>query len=521
MSSKRIIYEDVEVLGSLKVTGAFNSSAQARTVTKLASTEKKLNTVSGEAEAAATAASAAQAAAAAAQETADTALASASKYLGIGELSALTTAAFVRATVDVNGSITVGAAVSPNLGDWMINYSSTGASVGIYYWNGSAWIITTEVRYIDSCSTDLLNLGTGGITVGGVSTFLTAIMKRLFAQYIKIGASIRGGDRYAEDGSIADGTKPGFYIAASGACRVAGIEFDGSEGGGVQWSGASQIGTELNLGIVNGAVMARLSSSRILIHTSANGGQSAYDWNNRVWASAAIQFVNSNKAQQSVAALSTTLIAVYDALDATLSTYQLSGSAWVLVGSALSLVSSGSYICALSATDIALFHNTSKELRRYHWDGTNWAMVGNALALSTVSAPSLTALSGTDIAMIDNSSKVLRRLHWNGSAFELLGTLTIATATYPTISALNGSDVAYVDANDQLCIYRYSTASWEKVLSASSADLGTSSVPVVVALSGTDIAIIGLPASGGSYWYLRTYRFAFALSKPWQYPFTP
>lgn len=66
------------------------------------------------------------------------------KYLGAGRLSALATPAFRKDTIDANGTITTGANVTPNAGDWMYNYdTSVVATLSVFRWSSTAWETTT------------------------------------------------------------------------------------------------------------------------------------------------------------------------------------------------------------------------------------------------------------------------------------------------------------------------------------------------------------------------------------------
>jgi hypothetical protein len=144
------------------------------------------------------------------------------QYRGIGILAGATTRAFRKDAVDANGTITNGSSVTPNVGDWMINYAATNLAIGIYVWGGSTWTASTDYKYIGGeAAIDLCYLGVGGITVSGLTTFLTAIIKTLFAKYITIlsGGAIKGGTRFNDAGTdLGSGT--GFWLGASGILKA-------------------------------------------------------------------------------------------------------------------------------------------------------------------------------------------------------------------------------------------------------------------------------------------------------------
>jgi hypothetical protein len=106
-------------------------------------------------------------------------------YRGIGVLSSASTASFTGATVNSSGTITTGSAIVPHTNDWMVNYSGS-VALGIYYWSGSAWTVTTDYKYIADAAIDLCYLSVGGVTISGFTTFMTAIIKTLFVQTLTL-----------------------------------------------------------------------------------------------------------------------------------------------------------------------------------------------------------------------------------------------------------------------------------------------------------------------------------------------
>jgi len=81
---------------------------------------------------------------------------------------------------------------------------------------------------------------------------------------------------------------------------------------------------------------------------------------------------------------------------------------------------------------------------------------------------------------------------------------------------LNGSDIAVMDnKNDELFILRWDGSTLEKVSTAGEASAAAGYNFGACALSGCDIAICSYRSGG----YLDVYRFGFAVSKPWGYPF--
>jgi hypothetical protein len=150
------------------------------------------------------------------------------EYLGIGllaDVSGLTTKAYTSATIDDDGTITAGSSNSAVItGDWMINYTAgTYRALGIYYWSGTAWTITSDSKYSsDGCLLDILRLNKGGITLDGWTSYTNLIAANIFSNKIKLidlnnnTGAIYGGDRFDEDGNVISRTSDGFYLSANG-----------------------------------------------------------------------------------------------------------------------------------------------------------------------------------------------------------------------------------------------------------------------------------------------------------------
>ena len=112
------------------------------------------------------------------------------RYRGIGILAGLSTAPFTGATVDEDGVITPGSAVTPiSLGDVMVNYSDIGgvSPLGIYRWTGSAWT-NTGITSADkgNATNDLLNLSVGGVTTPDGTAIISLYVREMFAQKIVV-----------------------------------------------------------------------------------------------------------------------------------------------------------------------------------------------------------------------------------------------------------------------------------------------------------------------------------------------
>ena len=144
-------------------------------------------------------------------------------YLGIGILTSTSTQSFAGATVADNGTITpVGTVSHVIAGDSMVNYSGS-VTTGIYYWSGTAWVLTTNSKYTsDGTIQDIARLNVGGVVLTAWTSYANLIVKNLFSHKIKITTlngetgCIYGGDRFDENGNIIDSSKEGFYFNTNG-----------------------------------------------------------------------------------------------------------------------------------------------------------------------------------------------------------------------------------------------------------------------------------------------------------------
>lgn len=175
----------------------------------------------------------------------------------------------------------------------------------------------------------------------------------------------------------------------------------------------------------------------------------------------------------SLAALTTTRVAVLDCTLHTLETYDFSGSAWSQVGNSLVIGAAAfpyASICTMSATTIAFADEVNDELRQYSFDGTDWSLVGNGLAITGLAAPydiTLAGLSSTTIAFIDQNNDKLRKYSFDGTDWTLTGSELALTIGGQSLTALSENMVALFEyTNDALRAYRFNGTTWVAVGSA-------------------------------------------------------
>jgi len=110
-------------------------------------------------------------------------------YLGIGILSALGTMEYEAADVNETGDITViGAFDQVYVGDTVVNYSATGgvATLGMFKWNGSAWVKTTSIKDLTPAMNDLFGLSVAGISIADATVLSLLIAKQILAENVDV-----------------------------------------------------------------------------------------------------------------------------------------------------------------------------------------------------------------------------------------------------------------------------------------------------------------------------------------------
>ena len=345
-----------------------------------------------------------------------------------------------------------------------------------------------------------------GTTISGINGFI---------KNLKIGTdgSLIGGDRYDANGATVDGTKPGFFIGASGACKVAGIEFEGSQGGGVQWGHANSIGTPTAVPGVGWPALAAMNGSDVALASGGNDTLSYYRWNGGTFTLIGTPLTISGLLNVSMAALSSTRIALFNSGNSKLSCYEWTAgtSSWAIVGSALTITGAGvAQITALNGTDIALLDNTLDVLRTYSFGGSLWTQVGNSLTISNVDYNAIAALNATTV-IGQGPSGALHVYIWDGANWTDSGATYSPSPNYwPAMAGLNGTDIVYFDSTyDLLRIYRWDGSAIARISDAGFTPISGVTYPAMAAINGTDIVFIG---SGDDN--LRMYRFQFCISKP-------
>lgn len=124
----------------------------------------------------------------------------AAAYLGIGILEGSSVMTFESATVDDEGTITVGSDVTVVYpGDTMVNYDDGGVStLGMYKWTGSAWARTTNLTDLGKAIPDFMGLLAAGITIADATTVTLLIAKYILAQEVDVTGqlSVQSGGRF-------------------------------------------------------------------------------------------------------------------------------------------------------------------------------------------------------------------------------------------------------------------------------------------------------------------------------------
>lgn len=432
-------------------------------------------------------------------------------------------------------------------GDVYTRYSETSgtANRGVFVYTNGNWVRNaTDAKYIKQAMADIafiISYKVNGVyTYGGSATDYTsdstiqadyAFFQQAFVGFLEAAnvhivasGSIYGGDRYNASGTPIDSTKSGFHIGANGVCKVAGIEFEGSQGGGVQWGAPCQIGSDFSLSDISDPAITALNGSTVAFIDSGVSGTRdlcTYSWSGITWTAIGTALhIPSLIGKLAITTLSSSRIALaYTTLSGTmncrLATYDWNGSVWALVGSVFSTIVDTSYtpaITALSSNTVALNDTTSRNLSTYSFDGSSWAKIGNSMYISGIYAYiAITTLNATTIARIDDTNEKLAVYSWNGSDWSIVGTeLTISDISVPAIVSLNGTDIALVDhATKSLRMYRWDGVNWTYTSDAGMTQI-SSGIPALTALNGMDIVYANSFMN-----ILRVYRFPGCISRPY------
>jgi len=423
---------------------------------------------------------------------------------------------------------------SANENDIAVLYSSTLAERGVYRWESGTWAKQTgpTVAMLSLAWPDIsratIAVADGGFSGGpygeiadyigtGANVFevlavQTAFINKLMAKFLKVSASLRGGDRYDEDGTTIDGTKLGFFFSGlTGGCKVAGIEFEGDLNGGVQWGRPVQVGSDLTITSLAWCSITALGGSNVVVADTISSKLKCFRFKGSSWVSVGTDFTITGMGEPAISALNATDIAYYDGTIEQLRTYRFNGSTWSQVGTGLSIPGlSFVILAAMNGTDIALYKNTygSYHLQAYRFNGSSWAELGSYLNVGFFRS-SATMLNSVDIVLASGDGRVYR---FNGSTWSQVGSAsTLAFSSDTTVSALNGSDIAVIDHyNETLSVYRFNGSIFSKIADSGDTGIIASSLAAMCTLNGTDVAVIDSTSDK-----LRLYRFSFSISRPY------
>lgn len=442
------------------------------------------------------------------------------------------------------GATTTAPTGTPHKNDW---YIKTAATYGIYVFDGYAWAksaapTTAQISaaWPDIC--DAINDGLGaasdycgtGINFIDVLGANTAFINKLFAQFIKIqtGGSIRGGDRYDQNGTVVDGTVPGFFISASGSCRVAGLEFEGSQGGGVQWGMPTIIGSGLVISGMTSMKLSHLTGNLAAVIDRGNDHLGTYQWNGSTITQSGTIFELSTLSSGSYTFVDANNLCTLNTTDIYITyneTYigpsyrgtlmRWNGSTWAAISTTGGPVNAGYGIstAALNSTTMVACINAADnhyDLSTYSLSGTTFSKIGNTLHITDNTGGNIFALNSTDIVAVGS---YLTTYRWNGTDWSKVGS-SLLLPNSSTGAPLNATDVVILSsAGATFSMYRWNGSVWTAMSIAGAVDIdtGASGVFTACAMNGSDV-LCGSSKQNALY----VYRFGFALSSPWRYPFT-
>jgi hypothetical protein len=412
------------------------------------------------------------------------------------------------------------------------------ANVGDRYYNSS----TKKVRkltisgWIDDGSSDGVMLAVNDILaieaadLGGQVQAIQFVQnlaskngffQTLMANALKImaGGSFRMGDRYNADGSIADASKPGSYWGPNGIPKVAGIVFEGAQGGGVQWGSAFLAGAAS--GSVGGSAVPALGAlSPTDVVYSDNGALTTRVWrfDGSAWAAIGTAY---GWGASGVCVLTPTRVAL--AGGGQIRVLDVSAGVFTQVGSTFTLANV-SRVIAMNSTDIVAIVddplNANNDYLYYlRFNGSTISQIGSAFSLGTLGSRfSLSPLNATDLAILNPGQSLLRVLRFTEATglFSQVGnSFTYSGTGYSAMAPLNGSDIVVIDSSSNLLsIYRWDGLNFTLVSSAGSTALTATVVVAMAPLDGASVAFVDATSRS-----LKKFGFLFSLSNPWRYPY--
>lgn len=431
-------------------------------------------------------------------------------------------------------------------GNICVLYSATAGERGVYRWESGAWAKQTgpTVAMLSLAWPDISRAtiaeadgGFAGGPYGTVADYVgtganvfevlavqTAFVNKLMTNFLKVNASLRGGDRYDEAGATIDGTKSGFFFnGLTGGAKISLLEFEGTSGAGTPFGCPSIVGSSLLItGSNQMGAIAAMDGTDLAYIDGALDSLRMYRWNGAEWSLLGTALSVSGVAAPAISAMSNTDIAFYDSGNQQLRCYRFdrSSSSWSLVGSGLAIASTvtTAKLATLNATDVALINRIDaagvaplrSQLSTYRFNGSTWSLVGSQLMINdTYLLPCIATLSGNTIALHDHNN-LLHTYQWSGSEWSKIGGSITTLDGTPSLTALNGTDVVWISSiHGTLRLYRFINNAWSLVSEVGGNQITTGSFMALSALNGTDVAI-----HSATQTRLYTYRFPFYLSKP-------
>jgi hypothetical protein len=219
------------------------------------------------------------------------------------------------------------------------------------------------------------------------------------------------------------------------------------------------------VGSVGDPAMTALDSNTVAFIDGVPDNLGTYTFDGTNWSQVG-NTLNIPANEFAIAALNSTTVALVVAGFPTpdeLRTYSWDGTNWAQVGNSLSITSGNTQsVAALDSTTVAVWQNNTDELRTYSWDGTDWTPVGNAFT-DPVAIVEITELDSTTIAAIESTNNELRTYSWDGTDWTQVGSGTVINVNfiYGAIVNLNSTQVIIADADtDDFYLYTWNGSTW-------------------------------------------------------------
>jgi hypothetical protein len=170
---------------------------------------------------------------------------------------------------------------------------------------------------------------------------------------------------------------------------------------GTNWS---KVGNSLNIGTADGYAITYIDSTHIALYRGDSANTiSTYVWNGTDWAQtgSTLSLVTGSGSRPDMGTLSATSVVFVDSVTKKIRKLDWNGSAWSTAFTTSVVATNPLMVTALTSTKIAFVEasNDSRSIQAYQISGSAWVTDGNALSSGVKGMKSITSLDSNTIAV--------------------------------------------------------------------------------------------------------------------------